>query len=167
MELLPEDMIMEILLKLNVKSLVRCKSVCKSWLFLISDSHFKKLHFDLSAATEKFMFVSKRKLLTIDFNASLHHDSSCVHFKVPRKIFHPHYFKFGGSCRGFLVLESWKHKYLWNPCTGFYKQVLIFTVMIENMQRFSRSELISGRKLNLSICPSHPVTRRIIAQAEF
>ncbi|XP_022639885.1 F-box/kelch-repeat protein At3g23880-like, partial [Vigna radiata var. radiata] len=116
-------MIMEILLKLNVKSLVRCKSVCKSWLYLISDSHFKKLHFDLSAATEKFMFVSNRKLLTIDFNASLHYDSSCVHFKVPHRIFHPYYFKFGGSCRGFLVLESWKHKYLWNPCTGFYKQV--------------------------------------------
>ncbi|XP_014506780.1 putative F-box protein At3g16210 [Vigna radiata var. radiata] len=123
MELLPENMIMEILFKLNVKSLVRCKSVCKSWLSLISDSHFKKLHFDRSVATEKFMFLSDRKLTTIDFNASLNYDSSCVHFKVPHGIFDPINFTIGGSCRGFLVLESGNDKCLWNPCTGFYKQV--------------------------------------------
>ncbi|KAG2406987.1 hypothetical protein LR48_Vigan01g337600 [Vigna angularis] len=126
-ELLPQDVIIEILLKLKVKSLVRCKSVCKSWLSLISDSQFTKLHFDLSAPTEKLLFISiwgtDLELPSIDFNASLNHDFSCVRFEVPHGIFHPRYYKFGGSCRGFLILECWNHLCLWNPCTGFHKQV--------------------------------------------
>ncbi|KAL1816570.1 hypothetical protein ACET3Z_019144 [Daucus carota] len=37
---LPEGMISEILLRLPVKSLLQCKSVCKPWLSLISTPHF-------------------------------------------------------------------------------------------------------------------------------
>ncbi|XP_076948047.1 F-box/kelch-repeat protein At3g23880-like [Bidens hawaiensis] len=42
------EIIVEILLRLPVESLLRCKSVCKSWCSLISDPHFVKSHFAIS-----------------------------------------------------------------------------------------------------------------------
>ncbi|PWA83399.1 F-box associated interaction domain-containing protein [Artemisia annua] len=46
---LPVEIIIEILLKLPVISLLRCKSVCESWYSLISDRHFIKRHYSLSS----------------------------------------------------------------------------------------------------------------------
>ncbi|GJY89023.1 F-box associated domain containing protein [Tanacetum coccineum] len=43
------EIIREILLKATVKSLLRCKSVCKEWFSLISDQHFIKAHYTLSS----------------------------------------------------------------------------------------------------------------------
>ncbi|KAL1816572.1 F-box/kelch-repeat protein At3g23880-like [Daucus carota subsp. sativus] len=49
---LPEGLISEILLRLPVKSLLQCKSVCKPWLSLISTPHFVKsqLHRAITAS---------------------------------------------------------------------------------------------------------------------
>lgn len=41
---LPEGMVTEILLRLPVKSLLQCKSVCKLWLSIISDPYIIKSH---------------------------------------------------------------------------------------------------------------------------
>ncbi|GJZ94460.1 putative F-box domain-containing protein [Tanacetum coccineum] len=43
-ELIPDDIYQNIFVRLDVRSLIRCKSVCKSWKSLISDSHFIKAH---------------------------------------------------------------------------------------------------------------------------
>ncbi|XP_058185591.1 F-box/kelch-repeat protein At3g06240-like [Rhododendron vialii] len=43
---LPEDLLMEILLRLPVKSLLRFKSVCKNWYALIQNPSFISLHHD-------------------------------------------------------------------------------------------------------------------------
>ncbi|PWA85330.1 F-box associated interaction domain-containing protein [Artemisia annua] len=48
-ESFPPEIIREILLKASVKSLLRCKSVCKDWYSLISDHHFIKKHYSLSS----------------------------------------------------------------------------------------------------------------------
>ncbi|KAJ9558603.1 hypothetical protein OSB04_013217 [Centaurea solstitialis] len=42
---LPDELIVEILSFLPAKSLLRCRSVCKSWLNLISSTKFKPMHF--------------------------------------------------------------------------------------------------------------------------
>ena len=56
---LPQEIIIEILLRLPVKSLPSFKFVCKSWLSLISNPHFAKWHFERNAAhTEKLLFVN-------------------------------------------------------------------------------------------------------------
>nr|XP_011460736.1 PREDICTED: F-box/kelch-repeat protein At3g23880-like [Fragaria vesca subsp. vesca] len=44
MEAIPEDIIQEIFLKLPIKSLLRCTTVCKSWLSLIKSSSFIDTH---------------------------------------------------------------------------------------------------------------------------
>ncbi|XP_074341381.1 F-box/kelch-repeat protein At3g06240-like [Apium graveolens] len=43
-ELLPEEIINNIFLEFSVKDLLRLRSVCKSWLFLISSPNFVKTH---------------------------------------------------------------------------------------------------------------------------
>src|ERR1044072_1044758 len=42
---LPSNVITNILLRLPIKAIIICKSVCKGFYFLISDTHFVKLHF--------------------------------------------------------------------------------------------------------------------------
>ncbi|GJU37392.1 F-box protein CPR1-like protein [Tanacetum coccineum] len=44
MEMLIHDVYEKILVRLDVKNLMRCKSVCKSWKFVISDPCFVKAH---------------------------------------------------------------------------------------------------------------------------
>lgn len=47
---LPHDLVVDILLSLPVRSLVRFKCVCTSWRSLISNPQFAKSHFDLAAS---------------------------------------------------------------------------------------------------------------------
>ncbi|PON88010.1 F-box domain containing protein [Trema orientale] len=44
MDLKNDIFVINILLKLSIKSIISCKSVCKTWLDLISDPQFTKLH---------------------------------------------------------------------------------------------------------------------------
>ncbi|XP_026459282.1 F-box/kelch-repeat protein At3g06240-like [Papaver somniferum] len=46
--MIPEEVFFEILIRLPVKSILRCKSVCKSWLSLISKPNFAKFHLDIA-----------------------------------------------------------------------------------------------------------------------
>ncbi|XP_014507390.1 F-box/kelch-repeat protein At3g06240-like [Vigna radiata var. radiata] len=124
--LLPRDLIIKVLLRLPVKSLVRFKSVCKSWFSLISDPHFAISHFELAAAcTERLLLFEPTgtEVRSIDFNAPLHDDSASVtlnlNFLPPGS--------YGdlvlGSCRGFVLLQGGQSLCLWNPSTGIHKQV--------------------------------------------
>ncbi|KAM3249134.1 hypothetical protein P3L10_010903 [Capsicum annuum] len=51
---LPEELITEILLKLPIKSLLKFRSVCKSWLELISSPEFVKNHLLLSTTNKDY-----------------------------------------------------------------------------------------------------------------
>ncbi|OMO69218.1 hypothetical protein COLO4_29208 [Corchorus olitorius] len=48
---LPTGLVMEILSWLPLKSLLNCRCVCKTWLQIISDFHFAKLHLSRSAVS--------------------------------------------------------------------------------------------------------------------
>jgi len=67
---LPHELIIEILLRLPVKSLIRFKCVSKSWFCLISDPHFANSHFQLTAPTHthRILLISTLapKILSID-----------------------------------------------------------------------------------------------------
>ncbi|AES65763.1 F-box protein interaction domain protein [Medicago truncatula] len=123
---LPEEVIKEILLRLPVKTLLRCRCVCKLWLSIISHPHFSTSHFQLAASpTHKIMVFKAASAytqpLSIDFNDD---DSSyrslSLDFK-PRPTF-PEIIK--GSCRGFLLLlNRYDCLYLWNPTTRLKQQI--------------------------------------------
>ncbi|KAK7340703.1 hypothetical protein VNO77_21413 [Canavalia gladiata] len=75
---LPEELIVEILLRLPVRSLLRFKCVCKSWLSLISDPQFAISHFDLNAAPSYRLLlrsttpsIESHRRIDIDIDASI------------------------------------------------------------------------------------------------
>ncbi|XP_027331899.1 F-box/kelch-repeat protein At3g23880-like [Abrus precatorius] len=124
MVLLPQELIIQILLRLPVKSLVRFKCVSKSWLSLISDPHFAKSHFELAATPTHRLLLLGQSLYearSIDLNASLHDDSASAALNLNFSI--SQYDKIIGSCRGFLLIACNPNLYVWNPSTGAHKRI--------------------------------------------
>ncbi|XP_057422781.1 F-box/kelch-repeat protein At3g23880-like [Lotus japonicus] len=127
---LPEDLISLILVRLPVRSLLRFKSVCKSWLSLISNTQFAKSHFDL-AATPTHRFLIKRinggyEIQSLDFEASLRDDSAVVNLKFPP--YYDPFFLALGSCRGIFLLAkimgpSAGDLIVWNPSNSFHREI--------------------------------------------
>ncbi|XP_061368795.1 F-box/kelch-repeat protein At3g06240-like [Gastrolobium bilobum] len=122
---LPDDMIVQILLKLPVRSLLRFKCVSKSWLCLISDPQFAKSHFDLAAAPTHRLFVKYDSFrVSIDLEALFHDDSFLVQLASPFPLsLHNSNFRIMGSCRGFILLRFYYQFIIWNPSTGFHKGI--------------------------------------------
>uniref|UniRef100_M1DLS3 Ubiquitin-protein ligase n=1 Tax=Solanum tuberosum TaxID=4113 RepID=M1DLS3_SOLTU len=55
---IPNDIIIDILAELPVKSLIRFKNVCRSWYSLVKDDKFIKQHYDTHKNCKKFFIVS-------------------------------------------------------------------------------------------------------------
>ncbi|XP_058759180.1 F-box/kelch-repeat protein At3g06240-like [Vicia villosa] len=124
---LPHELIIQILLRLPVKSLIRFKSVCKLWFSLIShDPHFANSHFQLNAATHKrrILFISTSAPITrsIDLEAPLHDEPASTALS-PNFIFSLSYLEIKGSCNGFIYLNYFGNMCLWNPSTGIHVQI--------------------------------------------
>ncbi|XP_050870500.1 F-box/kelch-repeat protein At3g23880 [Lathyrus oleraceus] len=120
MMFLPHELIIQILLRLPVKSLMRFKSVCKLWFSLISyDSHFANSHFQLTSSkhTCRILFLSNSAPQTrsIDVETSLHDDSSAGTLN-----FMPSYLEIKGSCNGFIYFKDFG---IWNPSNGVHKEI--------------------------------------------
>ena len=126
-----DDLIIQILLRLPVKSLLRFRCVSKSWLSLISDPQFAASHLELAAApTHRLMLIHDSTLRAsfVDLDAPLHDGDSCassdpikLDFRRPDP---PIHIRIMGSCRGLLLLLfDFSDIYVWNPCTGVHKQL--------------------------------------------
>ncbi|XP_061372586.1 F-box/kelch-repeat protein At3g23880-like [Gastrolobium bilobum] len=126
---LPNELIEEILLKLPVRSLLRFKCVCKSWLTLISNSKFAKSHYDIAAAPTHRLLVQPNNegyLGSIDIEAPLHDHSAQVYLTGPKSsspFTSPECLRLWGSCRGFILLRYLYNLILWNPATGSQKSI--------------------------------------------
>lgn len=128
---LPWELVIEILLRLPVRSLIRFRSVCKAWLSLICDPHFAKSHFELAttataaALTQRLLFIgpSSTVIRSIDLNPSLHDDSASVSLKVKFLSPKPFFVRILGSCRGFILFNCNRSRILclWNPSTDVHK----------------------------------------------
>ncbi|XP_057422796.1 F-box/kelch-repeat protein At3g23880-like [Lotus japonicus] len=125
-----EDLIPLILVRLPVRSLLRFKSVCKSWLSLISNTQFAKSHFDLAAApTHRFLLKiinGGYEIQSWDFEASLRDDSAVVNLKFPP--YNAPFFLPLGSCRGIILLvkmmgPSSGDLIVWNPSNSFHREI--------------------------------------------
>ncbi|XP_057444320.1 F-box protein CPR1-like [Lotus japonicus] len=128
--ILPHDLIVQILLRLPVRSLLRFKSVCKPWLSLISDPQFGKSHYDLAAAPTHRCLAkcNDSEVESLDIDASLqNYESSVVNLKYP--LSSPHHenkpVDFLGSCRGFiLVANRGGNIIVWNPSTSVQRRIV-------------------------------------------
>ncbi|KAI3467559.1 hypothetical protein Pfo_024222 [Paulownia fortunei] len=120
---IPQEIYQEILSRLPVKSLVRFKSVCKSWNTLISDPQFSKLHLKQSTDQNRmrFMFLDDYCHSTLAYaapdgtskiNRPMHADESesCVDFLA--------------SCNGlFCIRNAEDDLFFWNPSTRESKRI--------------------------------------------
>ncbi|XP_057453037.1 F-box/kelch-repeat protein At3g23880-like [Lotus japonicus] len=132
---LPTELIIEILLRLPVRSLLRFRRVCTSWSSLISDPQFAESHFDLNAAPTdrlllRFINENRARVQSFDLASSLRDRSAVktLNFPSPSMSCDHNPIHFLGSCRGFMLLayERTSDFIVWNPTTGFDKQIQHF-----------------------------------------
>ncbi|KAF2319690.1 hypothetical protein P3X46_024411 [Hevea brasiliensis] len=120
---LPQEVIVEILLKLPVISLVRCTCICKSWYSLIKNAVFFSTHLKqgLSSANDSLFLL--RNFYNHEEHLSLHFDNDkfteYMNLDKPSKL--KQYYSIIGSCNGLICFADsfWgcgNAFTLWNPC---------------------------------------------------
>ncbi|XP_024986396.1 F-box protein CPR1 isoform X4 [Cynara cardunculus var. scolymus] len=122
--LLPE-IVVEILSRLPVESLLRCRSVCKLWRSLISDPHFIKSHLSLSTNNKHyahhrliFSTVPRINLKSCPLYDVLY-DKSVNALELDYPLKHPlKSVWIVGSCNGLLCIAIEEDTlFIWNPST--------------------------------------------------
>lgn len=117
----PDEVILQILARLPVKSLYRCKSVCKLWYKLSTDKYFIQLYNKLSV---------KNTMLLIEVSESFESKSSLISVDNYRGVcefsldFLKDRVKVRASCNGLLCCSSIPEMgvyYVCNPMTREYK----------------------------------------------
>ncbi|XP_076891860.1 F-box/kelch-repeat protein At3g23880-like [Bidens hawaiensis] len=124
---LPTDIAVEILLKLPVKSVLRCKSACKSWRSLICDPQFVKSHLAISTRSNnhyrqhRLLIVRTKERLfkTCNLHDVLYDNSINRDLELDYPYKHNlNYFWVVGSCNGLLCMAIEKEVLIiWNPST--------------------------------------------------
>ncbi|PHT62773.1 hypothetical protein T459_33349 [Capsicum annuum] len=123
---LPSEILFSILIRLSVQSLLRFRSVYKSWKIMISDKEFIKAHRDQTKA------LGREKLLTKQVGVSNYVfrdlESHQVLVSMDAKQLFPNEKFQGGSlvcsCDGLVLLKNpttYKNYALWNPSTREYR----------------------------------------------
>ncbi|XP_021742269.1 F-box/kelch-repeat protein At3g23880-like [Chenopodium quinoa] len=128
-----DDLIfVQILPRLPVKSLIRFKSVCKNWYYLISTPKFAKSHLDLSFSAPQFLIIDGMPGFELNFY-SLSYDESnnlkeLVHLDAHVRHRMPHLVFVVGCCNGLVCLYCQSgcgfFFSLWNPATHQYHNIL-------------------------------------------
>ncbi|GJY38825.1 F-box associated domain containing protein [Tanacetum coccineum] len=132
------EIIIEILLKLPVESLLRCKSVCKQWYSLVSDKHFIKTHYSLSSSNISFAHLvfdfesgystrtlKRCPLNDVLFDNSVNNGTDCFAHPYKSKsntLWLPRFNVFG-SCNGLLCILFEGIIFIYNPSTRLLKKI--------------------------------------------
>ncbi|OMO58987.1 hypothetical protein CCACVL1_25184 [Corchorus capsularis] len=126
-----EEICMEILERLSVKSLIRFKSVCKSWKSLISTPYFMDRHFDRNAANSNKLGIVEMiqvarynsfYIQTLNFSPTSLGETSII----DQSLEECNDAKVLGWCRGLLLVGVDCSDYkllLWNPSTSKCKEI--------------------------------------------
>ncbi|KAL6222780.1 hypothetical protein ACLB2K_006170 [Fragaria x ananassa] len=125
---IPEDIIVEILSKLPVKSLLRFRCVSKRWCSIVSDPQFSKLQFKVACEQKT---LSRRLLFTRNEETPWNGDKPSIR-KLTAALELPEWSRLHaevlGSCNGLVSVATrniWDPSngviqcYIWNPLTGF------------------------------------------------
>ncbi|XP_059649948.1 F-box/kelch-repeat protein At3g23880-like [Cornus florida] len=125
---LPEEILIQILVRLPVKSLLRFKSVRKSWHSLIIDPTFIQVHLKTSSKNTSYIII-------IRYSDSRPHPKYSIHYDDEsfRKYYAPQLpssivkqsLVVKGSCNGLVCLVNKSRTWLWNPALGKLKTLPI------------------------------------------
>ncbi|WCJ23652.1 F-box and associated interaction domains-containing protein [Euphorbia peplus] len=125
------DIVVEILLKLPTKSVLRFKIACKTWYSLISDPVFTNLHSKLAPQSPKILYSTpgaRSRLQSLDYNSSSF-DDCCL--SGPISFPYCMYPKIVGSSCGLVCVDTYFYGYsfcIWNPLTREYRKLPNLTV---------------------------------------
>ncbi|XP_057730768.1 F-box/kelch-repeat protein At3g23880-like [Arachis stenosperma] len=132
---LPEELIIEILLRLPARTLVSLRSMCRSWRNLISSPDFTRKHLrrsclrDPSLTSLRIACYNRGNGVRYDSFGILSVQSIMENPSEPTKVDYfsgQSYNRIVGSCHGLLCFFEDDgqnlHGFLWNPCTGFIFQ---------------------------------------------
>ncbi|KAH0643279.1 hypothetical protein KY289_034253 [Solanum tuberosum] len=128
-EILPPELITEILLRVPVKSLLKFRSVSKFWLALISSREFIKNHLSLSASNHHVLISIQNRDCKWNFKEclfrSLFYDSVTEAFDLKYPIEdNSKLIDILGSCNGLILLMGYIGcLLLWNPTTRMHKKL--------------------------------------------
>ncbi|XP_059628475.1 F-box/kelch-repeat protein At3g06240-like [Cornus florida] len=124
---LPEEILVDILSRLPVKSLCRFKCVSIPWHSLITDPRFVKTHLNRNNRCEKII-VNSDSLYSVDCTeASNNHDVTATKLDMPSNI---HCTYILGSCNGLILVADKDQlpKFLLNPSTREFKELPKFSI---------------------------------------
>ncbi|CAN4076291.1 unnamed protein product [Withania somnifera] len=124
---LPQDLIIEILVRLPLKTLLKFRCVSKSWHSLLSNAEFHKTHVDFSMKNPKMTDYTLAAVATVSGLGkichvyTIHSENSSVtvskHGCPPKTLYHSAWIL--GSCNGLICLTTDSFELmLLNPCTG-------------------------------------------------
>ncbi|XP_043721159.1 F-box protein CPR1-like [Telopea speciosissima] len=145
---LPEDIILDILSRLPVKSLLRFRSVCKPWCALITDPYFVQMHLSRSLAINTNLILILRKypkFFYVDLDVC--QQEAAVELDCPFKS--PKGYLIFASSNGLVcmfdddgvVCDSQKYKvyhtFLWNPSTETHKKLPFTPIEVPVNARFA------------------------------
>ncbi|KAI9122710.1 hypothetical protein K1719_006550 [Acacia pycnantha] len=124
---LPEDLMMEIMVRLPVKSLLRFKYVSKSWYAIITNPYFiaKQVEWSNSIITEN----RHSKIIFQIFPSEKPAYISIISYGEKRDLElpfldnNPNFLFVRGQCNGILCLSGPSHLILWNPATKEVKAI--------------------------------------------
>ncbi|XP_027156638.1 F-box protein CPR1-like [Coffea eugenioides] len=122
---LPEHLLIEILLRLTVKSLILLKCVCKSWCALIESPKFIAIHLSRAKNTKRLLLknvpcdIDETPPTFLSIHSSL---ESIRNFPQPDLrhlpfLDHGYFADFVCHCNGLLYVNDVNEKYLFNPAT--------------------------------------------------
>ncbi|XP_052116697.1 F-box/kelch-repeat protein At3g06240-like [Arachis duranensis] len=127
-DILPAELVREILMRIPIKNLVRLRCVSKLWNTLISDPNLPKSHFDLSLAPSHRLLVypdDSTKPTTVDLDALIYsiHAGGYKNYSPMRKLLkRSAMFGFGydASEDDYLVLFAWRNTRQMEDCLGLF-----------------------------------------------
>nr|APB97056.1 S-locus F-box protein type-1 [Solanum peruvianum] len=135
MKMYPEDVMMYILTRIQVKSLLRLKCVSKTWCALINSSTFIHFHLNRTTTTKDELILFKRSFregpdeyksimsFLFDVDEQIDHKAVFPDLVVPYLtttsscMFH----RLLGPCNGLIVLTDSRFMVLFNPTTRNYR----------------------------------------------
>ncbi|XP_059639836.1 F-box/kelch-repeat protein At3g06240-like [Cornus florida] len=125
-QLLPEDVIIEILLRLPVKSVIRARVVCKNWYTITKNPSFVTKHFNHPANSGR-LFVNRFDKISKNMFS---HCSLIKHWPVLRRSIRmwwwicPTILIWVSACNGILCISYHLQRFaLWNPATREFRSL--------------------------------------------
>ncbi|OIT28093.1 PREDICTED: F-box/kelch-repeat protein At3g06240-like [Nicotiana attenuata] len=124
-EILPQEIIIDILSRLPAKFIGQFRCVSKQWRHFLSDPQFIKFHFSIHNKEEKLICISRsHSLNTITFT---HNITDGILRKLNFQQLSDNWVRIFGSCNGLVLVENEeKILFLINPTTLKYHKIPIF-----------------------------------------